>query len=98
MNRKLRVCMCIFMCTCVSMYRRQRLMSHVFPCQSPPCTLRQSLSLDFELTKLVSKPRRLPISAIQYWDYRYTPAPSFSFGCWEADLGISSLCSKHFTN
>lgn len=57
------VCMYIFMCTCISTCGKHRLMSCFLPLFSTLYFETESLSLNLELPKLVSKPQGLPASA-----------------------------------
>lgn len=67
--QKMQVYMYIFVCTRVSTVESMG-WRHVFFTLSTPRSLRQSLSLNLELTSLVCKPEAWPASAFRDWVYR----------------------------
>lgn len=74
-------CMCALVCdhvhACASTCEDQRLTSSVFLCHSPHYCLRQSLSLNLELTCLLvwlaSGAQELPVFSSLQWAFRQSP-------------------------
>lgn len=96
-------------CTCVCVCREVRRLTHggqrltlgtfVFP--SPPCILRQGLSLNLKLVNALDwqacvSPRGPSTSTSQCSDYKHTP-PWLVLCVQRSEFGLLGLCN-HFTN
>jgi hypothetical protein len=89
MTEEIHACICLYVCLCVCVSVCLCVCVSVEPdanngCRSPtlPYFLRHGLSLNQDSARLASQqaPGNLLSLPPQFWDYRYTTAPSFHVG------------------
>lgn len=90
---------CVPGCTCVCARGNQRLTSGIIFDRSPPCILRQGLTLDLELADLASAatqcvPGNSPVSTSQVLGFIGVPRHPCALSVWTQvlTLGLQALC------